>query len=545
MADQTGLFGRTRSFATIGPAARRVAVIDVGSNSVRLVVFDGNARSPAYFFNEKVLCGLGQGLAGRGTLHPEGRARALATLRRFAALAERMRVGALEAVATAAVREASDGAEFLAEVERETGLRVRIASGEDEARLSAQGVLVGRPDAEGVVADTGGASMELARLSRGAVRGTVTTPLGPFPLRDLGLSGPALNRHVRDVLARAWEELAGPVPELFLVGGAWRALGRAHMRKTAYPLPVLQDYPMEPAALMRTARRVAECTPAELAQRWGVSASRAPLLPLNARVMIGLLKTLRPDRVTLSAYGLREGILWEKMTPRARMRDPLIEACRFLESRHARFPGFGAQLFAWLRPLIGAGEDAGMLRLAEAACLLHDVNWRGHPDFRAEMGFETVIRASIAGIDHPGRVFIGLALSFRYGGGRPDGRLLALHRRAGARGGRAAGPRDAPWGDDLGLGAGRARGCADRGRGWAAGAGAGADDARAGRRGGREAPRRAGPRDGPRTGAAARGLNGAAAVLRGCPPCPRGSAARPDRLPESHRCACPATSCRC
>lgn len=417
MAQQSGLFAQTRSFASPGPAARRLAVIDVGSNSVRLVVFDGHARSPAYFFNEKVLCGLGKGMAKDGVLNPDGRRRALATLRRFAALSERLKVNALVAVATAAVRLARDGQAFIAEVERETGLRVRIASGLDEARLAGQGVLLGDPRADGVVADIGGSSMELARIRNGQVEAGATTLLGPLALVGTGKTSAVLDAHIADVLSKARLSIAGGSPaetrELFLVGGAWRALGRVHMHRNRYPLYVLHDYSMPPDSLVEIARWVMRHDPAEIVSATGISSSRAELLALNARVLIAMMEQLAPEQVTLSSYGLREGLLWELMTPRARARDPLIEACRYLETRRARFPGFGSALFNWLSDVLEI-EDPRLERLTQAACYLHDVNWRSHPEYRAQLGFDTLISAAIGGIDHRGRVFVGLALHHRY-----------------------------------------------------------------------------------------------------------------------------------
>ena len=152
---------------------------------MRLVVFDGAARSPAYFFNEKVMCGLGAGMSETGHLNPTGRERAMAALRRFALLAEGMGAGPLSAVATAAVREATDGPDFAEQVLRETGIRLYVIDGPEEARLSAQGVLLGWPGAYGLVCDMGGSSMELAEIEGGRVGRCVSSDLGPLKLRDL------------------------------------------------------------------------------------------------------------------------------------------------------------------------------------------------------------------------------------------------------------------------------------------------------------------------------------------------------------------------
>ena len=212
------------------PSARalsRIGVIDVGSNSVRLVVFDGAARSPAYFYNEKILCGLGAGLAVSGNLNPEGRNRALAALKRFQLLAGRLGVSPLTTVATAAVREAADGPDFCAEVLQETGMKLWVIDGPEEARLSAQGVLLGWPEAHGLVCDIGGASMELAEVEQGTVGKCVTSALGPLKLQGLKGGKKAQRDHIRNVIADLRTEISGDYKRIYLVGGSWRAFARA------------------------------------------------------------------------------------------------------------------------------------------------------------------------------------------------------------------------------------------------------------------------------------------------------------------------------
>ena len=234
-----GLFGRALFDDPDARALARVGVVDVGSNSVRLVVFDGAARSPAYFYNEKVMCGLGQGFAATGRLNPKGRTRALAALARFALLAEGMDLPPLTCVATAAVREAADGPEFRDLVERETGLKLWVIDGREEARLSAQGVLLGWPGAEGIVSDIGGSSMELAVIGEGRVGTRVTSPLGPFRLQQLTGGKSALRTHIDGILAERRAEIGTDRKRIYLVGGSWRAIARLDMERRGYPLTVL------------------------------------------------------------------------------------------------------------------------------------------------------------------------------------------------------------------------------------------------------------------------------------------------------------------
>lgn len=387
-------------------------MVDVGSNSVRLVVFDGMARSPAYFYNEKVLCGLGSGLSETGRLNPDGRIRARAALRRFVALAGRMQLSGMIAVATAAVRDATDGPAFCDEVERETGLQLQVASGSEEARLSAKGVLVGWPDADGLACDMGGASMEFAELRDGRIGACATAALGPLQLADIP-DGDKRAKAIRQRVKALRKSVDGPVPRLFLVGGSWRALARLDMERVGYPLAVLHAYEPPVAQLVETCRWVQARDQAAMAAMMGTAMQRVALLPLASEVLVELLRRLAPARVIVSAYGLREGLLYRQMPAEMRGLDPLIEACRHAEATAARCPGFGDALYAWLQPFYAAQPGVD-LRMVRAACLLHDVNWRAHPDHRAELCFEAVIRANFAGLDHAERIFLGLALLSRY-----------------------------------------------------------------------------------------------------------------------------------
>lgn len=406
-------------------ALSRVGVIDIGSNSVRMVVFDGAARSPAYFYNEKILCGLGRSLAETNRLHPEGRQRALAALARFAMLVREMRLTSLTVLATAAVREAEDGEAFKAEVEAETGLVMEIIPGEEEARLSAQGVLLGWPGARGLVCDIGGASMELAEVGDNRVGRRATSGLAPFRLAQVPGGQEGLRRHIGQTLLHLREAVGDDHEALYLVGGSWRALARLDMERRGYPLTVLHEYAMTPKSIRKTIDWIAGQDLRKLRDRTGISPERTLLVPLAGQILRQMLHVFRPRDIYISSYGIREGVLFERMSEPLRQADPLIEACRHLEAAQARLPGFGRRLFDFLLPLY-RNAPPERLRLIRAACLLHDVNWRAHPDYRAESCFDTATRANLGGLDHPGRVYLGLALMNRYKTGGADNRLTPL-----------------------------------------------------------------------------------------------------------------------
>jgi exopolyphosphatase/guanosine-5'-triphosphate,3'-diphosphate pyrophosphatase len=414
-------------------ALRRVGVVDVGSNSVRLVVFDGAARSPAYFYNEKVMCGLGAGVQETGRLNPEGRERALSALKRFQLIAEGLGIAPLSAVATAAVREAEDGPDFVEEVKRETGLRLYVIDGTEEARLSAQGVLLGWPDATGLVCDIGGASMELATLPGGGVVGErVSTELGPLRLQSLKGGRKARRAHVAETLAPLVARFGTGASRLYLVGGSWRAIARLDMARRGYPLHVLHEYRMTPKSARATVKWIAQHKVDELRAMTGISEARMALVPLASEVLVEIVKHFAPKEIAISSYGIREGLLYEQMPDELRRRDPLLEAARFAEYKDARLPGVGESLAEFLAPLF-PNVPAARKRLIRAACYLHDVTWRAHPDYRHEACFDYVTRANLGGLNHRQRVFLGVALLHRYKNSRSESRLAPLFDILGER----------------------------------------------------------------------------------------------------------------
>lgn len=396
------------------------AVVDIGSNSVRLVIYRLEGRAMWTVFNEKVLAGLGRGVEQTGRLSPEGVREAESALRRFRAVLDAARPAETWAVATAAVRDAIDGPAFARSVRRITGLEVRVLSGEEEARYAALGVLAGCPEAHGVAGDLGGSSLELVRLDHGVVGAGVTTKLGPFAL------GAPKDFDADRVRAAVAERLA-PIAAAFqaetfhAVGGAWRSLAQIHMAMHRYPLQIVHAYEMPAGDALELARFVSRQSRASLERIKGVTRKRVDTLPWAAMVMEGLVERLGLRRLIVSAHGLREGLLLDALPADVRERDPLVEGCAALGARQGVAEGLGAALADWLRPafselppVFGPERDGVLL---EAACRLADVGARLHPDHRADLAFSQVLRAPVPGQTHPERVFLALATYARYGGG--------------------------------------------------------------------------------------------------------------------------------
>ena len=414
-----GLFGESEA-----AGLERVAVVDVGSNSVRLVIFDGAARIPAYFYNEKIMCALGAGMAISGRLNPEGRKRALAALKRFEALARGIGVP-LTVVATAAVREAEDGPDFCAEVQRETGIGISVIDGHAEALFSAQGVMLGWPGSRGMVCDIGGSSMELAEIADGEVGRRESVSMGPLKMRDIVGGRKTRKKLIRETIEMMREKLGKQEGSLFLVGGSWRAIAKLDMLRRDYPLHVIHEYRMTLKAVRKTVKFIRDSDPQKLSSRADISTSRMELIPYAAEVLVEVLDVFKPKDVAVSSYGMREGLLYEQMPQSLRARDPLIEACRFAERQDARIPGHGHAVHEFVKPLFKSAPES-LQRLVEAVCLLHDVGWRAHPDVRAEDCFNNAVRANLGGVEHAERVFLGLALLYRYTNRREGTRFESL-----------------------------------------------------------------------------------------------------------------------
>jgi exopolyphosphatase / guanosine-5'-triphosphate,3'-diphosphate pyrophosphatase len=409
-----------KGFRTEPPTYRPVAVVDIGSNSVRLVVYDGLRRSPTPVFNEKILCGLGKGVAITGKLADGGIARALSALRRFRTLAKQIGAKQVFAVATAAAREASNGSEFIEKAEDAVGVGIKVLTGKEEARFAALGVIAGIPEADGIVGDLGGGSLELIDVFEGKLRDGITLPIGPLRLIDM--SGGSIPR-AKEIIDEYFDktQILEKLKDrtFYAVGGTWRNLARLHMAQNKYPLHVLHHYAMTRQQAAGVADLVSGLSSSSLKDVREVSRSRSDTLPFGALVLERLLAKSKAADVVASVYGVREGLLYSKL-PRKKMEtDALLASCWDFARRYARSPEHELELCDWTDQLFGGAgikETEVETRLRYAACLLADIGWRAHPDYRAERSLGMISQAAFVGIDHPGRVFLALTIFYRYEG---------------------------------------------------------------------------------------------------------------------------------
>ena len=393
-----------------------IAVVDIGSNSVRLVIYEGPWRHAAALHNEKAICAIGRNMVSTGDLDEEGMAFALDTLARFRELCDGHGVKDAGAVATAAARDAANGREFIRRAEKALGRPIRILSGEEEARIAAEGTLSGIPDADGLVADLGGGSLDMVTVKDGRSGGAATLPFGPLRLMDV--AGANLNK-ARNVVEKGLDKLDFAKSlkgrALYAVGGIWRALAHVDMDERNYPLRVLHHYVIPAGRAVKLCRVVSGLSRKSLEKMRSVPKRRAEALPYGALVMEEMIRSFALKEVVVSAYGLREGVLQRKLKPDEAAKDPLLAFARDLNERESRLPGHAAELFHWMTPLFPK-ETSAERRIREAVCLFSDIGWRRHPDDRAMGTFIQVLRGAYGGADHHDRALMASAVYYRYAG---------------------------------------------------------------------------------------------------------------------------------
>lgn len=402
------------------PGMEPVSIVDIGSNSVRLVIYEGLNRAPTMLFNEKVMCGLGKGLAQTANMDQQSVDRALAALKRFKALTAQARSRTIFAIATAAAREAKNGPDFIHRAELILGQKVRVLSGEEEAHFSALGIVSGYFDADGIVGDLGGGSLELVDV-RGRNHGKgLTTPLGGLRLSEF--AGGSLSRaanHTRKLLKGVDFLKEGEGRTFYAVGGTWRALAKLHMELRNYPLHMVQDYRLGLDDAMVFLDEVMQNKDQKEPAYQSVSRSRRALLPYGAVAMREVLAEMKPSRVSFSQQGVREGYLYSLLSDGEKGKDPLLSAARELAILRARSPEHARELAIWtgeMLPAFGIRETVEEGRYRQAACLLADISWRAHPDYRGRQALNLIAHGAFIGITHPGRAFIALANYYRFEG---------------------------------------------------------------------------------------------------------------------------------
>lgn len=401
--------------------ARPVAVLDIGSNSVRLVVYERLARALTPLYNEKAACALGRGMAQSGKLADANMAKALDAIKRFALVARMMRVGRVHILATSAVRDATNREEFTAAVESLMEAPVRVLSGEEEAHFAALGVVAGIPGFSGAVGDLGGGSLELSMVKDRADTDGQSFELGVIRLQDDAGGSPTKAAEI--VRKRLESSILGQIDagaRFVAIGGTWRSLAKLHQKVNDYPLHMVQDYVVAADSMIAFCEEIINGKSIKSYPGSGsVSNSRRELVPFGAAVLSEVLKTGKFSSVVFSALGVREGYLYGQLDDREKAIDPLIQGAEELSVLRSRSPAHANDLVEFTTQYlaaVGIMETAEETRLRTVVCLLADIGWRAHPDYRGTQSVDLIAYGSLTGVDHPGRAFLAQTIAVRYDG---------------------------------------------------------------------------------------------------------------------------------
>lgn len=393
-----------------------IAILDIGSNAVRLVVFDGPHRAPVRIHNERTICSLGADLGRTGRLNPDGVVQALDSIGRFSALLAAMKITNIHAVATAALRDAADGPEFIETVKDRFGLVIRIVEGDEEARLSAMGVMMNGMCRNGIIGDFGGGSLELIQIDNGKVLHKTSLPLGSHRLEAAGTRAQQIDLIEKSLDSVSFLQNAQGL-DFYALGGSWRSIAKMHMRMMNHPIDILDHYMITGTEAETYTAAIAAEDLDTLEKREGLSKKRIRDVSVASLALNRVFARIKPQHLYFSGTGLREGLIYDALPPAVQRQDALISGVRRMAMKISRFDDIKAfsVLFQWMQPLFPHASPS-LLRLIEAACLLSDTAWFEHEDVQARHSFERILVLPFYGIDHPGRVFLAVTQYVRYAG---------------------------------------------------------------------------------------------------------------------------------
>jgi len=392
---------------------KRIGIIDIGSNSIRLVVFDGPKRSPLYLYNEKVFFRLGRQSLGGQNFSNKTLSEVTNIIHRFVTISRNMKVTKIIAFGTSALREANNSEKLIEMILNRTGIKVKIISGELEAEYASKGILLGFPDSSGVICDLGGNSVEFGTISEGRVSNCKTAILGPLAISKRYGSVADIKSYMNTTVRKLKILEDFHSKKIFLIGGSWRAIAKFHMELTAYPLKIIQGYKIKAKELSETLSLINSEVGKKRLIKTNIPKERLELLPHSANLLRIILANYGFESVIFSSFGVREGVIYDHLNEKERKRDPLLEAAKYFERKESRFPNLSRSVFNWITPFHQA-LNKKTKRLIFAACKLHDITWVAHPDYKMEMCLELITRSNITGVSHKERIFLAMVLLFRH-----------------------------------------------------------------------------------------------------------------------------------
>ena len=391
------------------------AIIDLGSNSIRMLIYDNLLNSQIPVFNEKAICELGKNLDKTGKLDPKGSDFALSVLQRFKRILSNLKVKKFKIIGTAAIREATDSKLFVAKVEKILKKKVEVLTGIEEAENSALGVIIGFQRVNGVVVDLGGGSLEIARVEKNIIYEKISLPLGVLRL----FNQPKRNKDkINSIISFYLNKIEwlrkGKTKNLYLCGGTWRTLLNAHIFKTNYPLSILHQYKLPAIEALKFSNRLSSVKLIKSEKLVGVTKSRTNYIPIGSYILSSLIKICDPSNILCSVSGVREGSLINKAYLNILKKDSLNRSVHFIALKKGDFGENYIKLYNFLKKIFPNKDENFPIRLLLPACSLSNFDWGLGTYQRAELVFHEVINSPILKLSHNDRIKLGLVSFWRH-----------------------------------------------------------------------------------------------------------------------------------
>ena len=380
----------------------KIAVIDIGSNSIRLVIFDRYGRYPYPLFNERITCQLGANLQQTKMLREDRIDHALETLKRFSRIVKTADLGSVHAIATAAARQAVNAKDFLDPAEKILKNNIRVLSGKEEALLVAQGLLANIPKANGIIGDLGGGSLELIRVKKGIISDAISLNFGH-------LSGGNIKELSEKIRSFKWNN-DGTEEYFYGVGGSFRALGLAYKYKRKYPIDLLHGLSIPIKKTNRILNKIIKTK----GTMKGLPLSRKETMSNAANIIKTVLKETITNNIMICGTSVRDGVVLNALDTSKTKTDPLLITCKEIAKQTERFSGLSGSLEKLLQPLIKIGNKDDLERLLKAACYLSDISWNEYSNSRSFLAAERILLLPINSITHRERAWLSNTLFYRY-----------------------------------------------------------------------------------------------------------------------------------
>ena len=408
---------KKKKFQLIQKKISKVSIIDIGSNSIRLVAYDKINRVPRMIYTEKVFCSLAKNLDIDNSIPKKNYKKTINAIKRFYKISLDIKSSELFIFATAAIREADNGFILKNEIENITNREMIILSENDEVKLSTQGLISSFPSANGIMADLGGGSLELSLLENGKLKKFTSLKIGV--VRLLNEFSKNKNKCLINILKKLnqvkWLDKFKKT-NFYAIGGSFRSLANVNIWNNKYPLSIVQGYAINSIEIKKLLNLSSTIKAKTIKLIPEIENERIKTIPVASIILDNLIKKIDPKKMIFCSQGLREGFLYSLLDKKTKKIDPLIFTAKKMAKNFNNSFFDGESIFKWLSPIF-VNENENFKRLRLAASYLSELSyWHNFKDMESDYALNTVLYYPFLSLTHEQRIFLGLTIYTACGG---------------------------------------------------------------------------------------------------------------------------------